>query len=83
MNIEQKFKIGDKVEIKKDLYGLLNTHYQFLINDNSGIEKYFGQNAIIEYCVYDDDSENPYPYHRYIINIDDGDYWWVDECFEI
>jgi hypothetical protein len=78
--MKSKYLINDKVKIKTDISDILKNHPQFR-QDNRGIDKYLGKKAIITYIVYDDEDIIK-PYYRYIINIDDGDYWWVDECFE-
>jgi hypothetical protein len=42
------------------------------------MEKYLGREATIVYSFYDEKRK----YTRHQIDIDNGDYWWVDECFE-
>ena len=69
--------IGLFISIKENIDNILKTHRQYLINDNRGIENYLGKECIIEFVVYDEEKN----YYRYLIDIDGGDYWWVDECF--
>lgn len=74
---QSKHLKGDIVETKENIDDILNTRQPYPVNDNSGIEDYLGKKCIIEYVVYDDE----YNYYRYLIDIDNGDYWWIDECF--
>lgn len=78
VNIHPKHSVGEKVKTKQNIDNVLRTHYLYLINDNARIEDYLGEECVIENVVYD----NEHNYYRYLIDIDNGDYWWVDECFE-
>ena len=77
-----KYSVGDKVRTKSDISDLLekgkgNGHPLYKINDNTGIDKFLSKDATITNVVLDKKG-----YYRYYIDIDNGDYWWVDECFE-
>ncbi len=74
---QAQHSVGDNVRTKKNIDNLLKTHTQYL-QDNRGIEKYLGKDCKIVYVYYDEKDK----YHRYMIDIDNGDYWWVDECFD-
>lgn len=82
-------KKGDIVTIKKesDIKSLRIPSYQNLSYDERvDISKYFGQTAkIVNYIYRSNDgtakmgSDN---YFDYIIDIDNGDYWWTEDYFE-
>lgn len=72
-----KHSIGERLKIKENIDNILKTHPLYTSNDNIGIENYLGKECVIENVVYD----NKHNYYRYLIDIDNGDYWWVDECF--
>lgn len=72
-----KYSVGDEVKIKSDLTDVLNSHVLYLRNDNDGIEVYLGEVGVIEQIVWDD----KHHYFRYMIDVDFGDFWWIDECF--
>jgi hypothetical protein len=78
VSVQSKHSVGDNVRTKKNIDNVLKTHRQYLVNDNTGIEKYLGKDCKIVYVYYDE----KYKYHRYMIDIDNGDYWWVGECFD-
>jgi hypothetical protein len=98
--IDSKYKIGDDVEIKQDLSGIIGKFgyrdgeaphplYKFQ-SDNENMLEFLGQKAKITYVVTADDPSNIRPngrdslnFSRYLIDIDNGDYWWVDECFNL
>lgn len=74
---KSKYSVGDKVRTKSNIDHLLDTHPQFRVNDNTGIDQYLGKDCEITKAYYDNRG-----FYRYYIDIDNGDYWWVDECFE-
>jgi hypothetical protein len=68
----------DILRTKDNIDTLLKSHVLYLCNDNRGIEDYLGKDCTITYIVYDEEGK----YFRYLIDIDNGDYWWVNECFD-
>ena len=75
---QSKHLVGDLVRTKINIDKLLKIHTLYLKNDNTGIEEYLGRDCYITKVVYDTKDN----YYRYLIDIDDGDFWWVDECFD-
>lgn len=72
-----KFSVGDRVKIKGNIDEVLKTHVLYSRNDNVGIEEFVGESCEIVYLFWDEEER----YTRYLIDIDRGDYWWVEECF--
>ncbi len=64
-------------------------HPQFKQYGSYGMNDFLGREAKIEYVVNADHESNDRShlglddlrYSRYLLDIDNGDYWWVDECF--
>ena len=93
--MDSKYHVGDIVVIKQDLSDLIgkigyknnmpkHPLYKFQ-SDNENMLEFLGQKAKITYVVNADDPSNDrrnLRFSRYLIDIDNGDYWWVDECFE-
>lgn len=93
--IDSKYQIGDIVVIKQDLSDLIgkigykdnipkHPLYKFQ-SDNKNMLEFLGKKAKITYVVNANDSSNDrmnLRFSRYLIDIDNGDYWWIDECFE-
>lgn len=77
VSVSSKYSVNDSVKTKDNIDNILKIHRLYQINDNTGIKNYLGQDCNITKVVYDD----KYNYYRYLIDIDNGDYWWVDDCF--
>jgi len=78
VDVPSKYLVGDNVKTKKNINNLLQTHILYRENDNTGIEEYLGKDCKIAQVRYTED----YKCYIYLIDIDNGDYWWVDECFD-
>ena len=78
--ISREYKEGDKIKIKNNLDDIIdNPNYPlYKININDGMNDFLGKDATITFVFHD----NKYNHHRYLLDIDNGDYWWIDECFE-
>ena len=70
-----KYKIGDRVRIRKDLEDMNIYNGFFYSSENMG--KYLGKNAIITYI-----DENTYRDEYYKLDIDNGEWGWPDEMLE-
>jgi hypothetical protein len=92
---KSKYSIGDRVKIKQNLDDIIGVsgmylskgpkHPLYKAGDNDGMNDFLGKEAKIVYVVNDDDKSNDrndFRFSRYLIDIDNGDYWWVDECFD-
>ena len=92
---ESKYHIGDTVKIREDISDLIGKigyrdnipkHPLYKIqSDNENMLEFLGKQATITYVVDANDKSNDrnnFRFSRYLIDIDNGDYWWVDECFE-
>ena len=86
------YKVGDTVKIKNDLSSIIGTDYfdakhplYKIQEDNSKMNDFLGKEAKIVYVVDGSDKSNERfdnKFSRYMIDLDNGDYWWIDECFE-
>lgn len=77
VGVPSKHSVGDSVRTKENICGLLRTHILYRRNDNTGIEEYLGKDCKIVEVRYTEE----YKCYIYLIDIDNGDYWWVDESF--
>lgn len=90
-----KHSVGDIVMVKNNLDDIIGVpgmylskelkHPLYKINNNEGMEEFQGKIAKITFVVNPDDKSNKRfdnKFTRYLIDIDNGDYWWVDECFD-
>jgi hypothetical protein len=96
VSVQSKHSIGDRVKIKHNLDDIIGVSGMYLSkgpkhplykiqDDNDGMNDFLGKEAKIVYIVYSDDKSNDrndFRFSRYLIDIDNGDYWWVDECFD-
>lgn len=90
---DSKYQIGDTVTIKEDLSDIIgkigyqdgrSKHPLYKGQDNDGMVDFIGKQAKITYVVTADDKSNDrknIKCSRYLLDIDNGDYWWIDECF--
>lgn len=70
--------IGETIKIKSSIDNILKTKRIYKRNHNVGMEKFLGKAAKIDEVIYSD-VNNEYLYQ---IDIDNGDFWWIDDCFE-
>ena len=78
-----KFKVGDKVKIKKDLK--VGCTYNDGCDFISEMEKYRGKTAVIKngrIPVYLNDTVENANNYRYELDIDDGYWWWSSSMLE-
>ena len=88
VSVQSKHSVGDSVKIKDNLDDIIGVSGMYLSkgpkhplykgNDNDGMNDFLGKEVKIVYVVFDGD----FGFYRYLIDIDNGDYWWVDECFD-
>jgi len=90
------YKVGDVVIIKQNLDNIIGVSGMYLTKgpihplykiqgDNGTMNEFLGKEAKITYVVSPDDKsndKNEFRFYRYLIDLDNGDHWWVDECFE-
>jgi len=96
VSVQSKHSVGDSVKIKHNLDDIIGMSGMYLskgpkhplykgTGDNDGMNDFLGKEAKIVYVVFADDKSNDggdFRFDRYLIDIDNGDYWWVDECFD-
>lgn len=95
VSVQSKHSVGDVVRIKDNLDDIIGVtgmylskgpkHPLYKVNDNRGMENFQGRTAKITYVVNSNDQSNDRfedKFSRYLIDIDNGDFWWVDECFD-
>lgn len=75
------FKVGDKIKIRKDLSEKQSYNSSFGINDD--MEKFRGKTAVITEMKYVSGEENPIRKCRYKLDIDDGDWTWGIDMFDL
>lgn len=91
VSVQSKHSVGDVVKIKDNLDDIIGVSGMYLTkgpkhtlykgNDNRGMENFQGRTAKITNVVNSNHQSND-KFSRYIIDIDNGDFWWVDECFD-
>jgi hypothetical protein len=73
VSVQSKHSVGDNVKTKKNIDNLLDARCI-----QRGIVKYLDKDCKIVDVYYDEKDKC----HRYLIDIDNGDFWWVDESFD-
>lgn len=73
--------IGKKIKIRKDLSEKQSYNSSFGINYD--MEKFRGKTAVITEMKYVSREENPIKRCRYKLDIDDGDWTWGIDMFDL
>lgn len=73
--------IGKKIKIRKNLSEKQSYNSSFGINDD--MEKFRGKTAVITEMKYVSGEENPIRRCRYKLDIDDGDWTWGIDMFDL